>query len=76
MQRFCSLSHNCLEVENRLGILFKQQIFIGCSTEILQDKLQGSMDMLHYAMSAKCVASLRQSLQKVEPDSTLCGLLT
>ena len=29
--------------------------------------------MLHFAMSAKCVASLRQSLQKVEPDSTLCN---
>ena len=66
MQCFCSLSRNCLEVENRLGIIF---IFIGCSTEILQDKLQGPMDMLHFAMSAKCVASLRQSLQKVEPDS-------
>ena len=73
MQRFCSLSHNRVEVENRLGIIFKQQIFIGCSTEILQEKLQGPMDMLHYAMSAKCVASLRQSLQKVEPDSTLCN---
>ena len=76
MQRFCSLSHNCLKVENRLGTVFKQQIFIGCSKEILQDKLQGPMDMLHCAMSAKCVASLRQSLQKVEPDSTLCMLLT
>ena len=64
VQRFCSLSHNRLEVENRLGIIFKQQIFIGCSTEILQDKLQGPMDMLHFAMSAKCVASLQQSLQK------------
>ena len=64
MQRFCSLSHNRLEVENRLGIIFKQQIFIGCSTEILQDELQGPMDMLHFAMSAKCVASLQQSLQK------------
>ena len=29
--------------------------------------------MLHFAMSAKYVASLRQSLQKVEPDSTLCN---
>ena len=37
VQRFCSLFHNRLEVENRLGIIFKQQIFIGCSTEILQD---------------------------------------
>ena len=73
VQCFCSLSHNHLEVENRLGIIFKQQIFIGCSTEILQDKLQGPMDMLHFAMSAKCVASLRQSLQKIEPDSTLCN---
>ena len=73
MQRFYTLSHNHLEVENRLGIIFKQQIFIGCSTEILQDKLQGPMDILHFAMSAKCVASLRQSLQKVEPDSTLCN---
>ena len=72
MQRFCSLSPNRLEVENRLGIIFKQQIFIGYSTEILLDKLQEPMDMLHFAMSAKCVALLRQSLQKVETDSTLC----
>ena len=57
VQRFCSLPHNCLEVENRLGIIFKQQIFIGCSTKILQDKLQGPMDMLHFR----------------EPDSTLCN---
>ena len=73
VQRFCSLSHNRLEVENRLGIILKQQIFIGCSTEILQEKLQGPMDMLHFAMSAKCVALLRHSLQKLEPDSTLCN---
>ena len=76
MQCFCNLSHNRLEVENRLGIIFKQQILIGCSTEILQDKLQGPTDMLHCAMFAKRVALLRQSLQKVEPDSTLCVLLT
>ncbi len=29
--------------------------------------------MLHCAMFKKCVAALRQSLRKVEPDSTSCN---
>ena len=30
-------------------------------------------DLLHCAMARKCIAALRKSLRKVEPDSTSCS---
>ena len=58
VQRFCSLFHNRLEVENRLGIIFKQQIFIGCSTEILLSQLGTLQLFTHFASFCAVVLSL------------------
>ena len=57
--------------QQRLGSIFKWRVFIGCSAEILQDKLQEGL--LHCALAKTCSAALRQSLRKVEPDSTSCN---
>ena len=35
---------------------------------------QVARGILHCAMAKKCVAALRQSLRKVEPDSTSCNV--
>ena len=42
----------------------------GCSTGILRNKLQEDVTLCNVQ---KCVAALRQSLRKVEPDSTSCS---
>ena len=74
VQHFCSLSHNRLEVENRLGIIFlTTDLYLAAQQKYCKTSCKGQWICLHFAMSAKCVASLRQSLQKVEPDSTLCN---
>ena len=76
VQHFCSLSHNRLEVENRLGIIFLTTDLywllnrniarqLSCKGQWICYTLQCLQNVLH--------RSLRQSLQKVEPDSTLCN---
>ena len=60
----CNVSCNTISVD-----AVKQRVSIGCLTEILR-----VARMLHCAMTRKCVAALRQSLRKVEPDSTSCNV--
>ena len=59
------------DVEYRTGNYFQMASFYW-----LLDKniaRQVARGMLHCAMAKKCVAALRQSLRKVEPDSTSCN---
>ena len=48
--------------QQRLASIFKQQVFIGWSTEISRDKLQEGC-YIHCTMAQKCIAA------KVEPAS-------
>ena len=76
MQRFATYLTIVLKLSvdwelfsNNKSLLAGQQKY----WKTLQDKLQGPRGMLHCAISAKCVALLRQSLQKLEAKSTLCN---
>ena len=66
MQRCYNLSRNLSKDWNLFQVA---TFFIGCSTEILRDKLHEGC----CAMTKKFVAALRQSLGKVELDCTSCN---
>ena len=71
MQRFLQLVSQSFLMLSRTGNYFQMASFYWLLNKNIARQV--AKGMLHCAMAKKCVAALRQSLRKVEPDSTSCN---
>ena len=71
VQRFLQLVSQSFLMLSRTGNYFQMASFYWLLNKNIARQV--ARGMLHCAMAKKCVAALRQSLRKVEPDSTSCN---
>ena len=71
VQRFLQLVSQSFLMLSTTGNYFQMASFYWLLNKNIARQV--ARGMLHCAMAKKCVAALRQSLRKVEPDSTSCN---
>ena len=73
VQHFCSLSHNRLKVENRLGIIFLTTDLYWLLNRNIARQVARANGYATLCNVCKMCCIIATIFEKVEPDSTLCN---